>query len=99
MISVTLSGTATAMLGYAGTSNQYMRRKPDLLNMHRLVVSALWELVNGVLDSESKRRGGMNDEQERSAPLATIQEDTKLDASLTSIMIEVQESTRSAKKN
>jgi hypothetical protein len=68
--------------GDAGIRNQYTRRKPDLLNMHRLVVRVSWELVNGVL--EFKRRGGRNDDQKRGTPLATIQEDTNLDAPVAS---------------
>lgn len=68
--------------GEAGIRNQYTRRKPDLLNMHCLVVRMLWELVNGVL--KFKRRGGRNDDQKGGTPLATIQEDTNLDAPVAS---------------
>lgn len=68
--------------GEAGIRNQYTRRKPDFLNMHCLVVRMLWELVNGVL--KFKRRGGRNDDQKGGTPLATIQEDTNLDAPVAS---------------
>jgi len=64
--------------GDAAIRNQYTRRKPDLLNMHRLAVSVLWELVNGVV--EFKKRGARNDHQKGGTPLATIQEDAKLDS-------------------
>jgi len=62
--------------GDAMIRNQYTRRKPDLLNMNRLVVGIVWELVNAVV--EFKRHGSDKDEETKEIPLLTIPEDTKL---------------------